>query len=202
VNLNPKISFRNKDTRNINYGFNYNGNTRQPDVYQLQPVFQNSDPLNIRKGNMDLRQEFRHNLSGNIGRYMTLQQKYLYSYFNVSYTDNAISTEQVLKETGVREYAYYNSKGSWSGWLYTGYSFKPKNWQPRLSVNMSLGYNSYLSKLNYIESRNSNTSISPSFRIDWSKDTTIIVNYNLSASYNITNSNNTSITNNNFLSTN
>lgn len=200
-NLNPRISFRNKNSRNINYSLNYNGNTKQPEVHQLQPVFQNSDPLNIRIGNMDLRQEFRHNFSGNISQYKTLQQKYLYSYFNVNYTKNAISTDQVLRENGVREYTYYNSKGNLNLWLYAGYSFKPKNWEPRLSVNLSANYSNYRNRLNYIESMNSNTSFTPSFRIDWSKDTTIMLVYDVSASYNITNSNNTSITNNNFLST-
>lgn len=202
VNFNPTASFRTKDARNFDLRINYNGSTRQPQINQLQPIRQNTDPLNISVGNMDLDQEFAHNINFNIGKYKVLQQRFLYMGGGITYVANAISTDQYLQPDGVRVYTYYNSTGNTNGYIYSGYSFKPKGWEPRLSANLFLNYNSYMSKLNYVEALNRNISISPSFNIDWARDTTIIVNYKISASYNIANSNNATFNNNNFLSTN
>ena len=46
----------------------YNTFTRQPSVTQLQPLADNTDPLNIKIGNPDLKQEYYHRLQANIFR--------------------------------------------------------------------------------------------------------------------------------------
>jgi hypothetical protein len=51
-----------------------NGSTRQPNLEQIQPIRENTDPLNVQIGNPNLKQEFRHNISFNYNNYGSYQQ--------------------------------------------------------------------------------------------------------------------------------
>ena len=54
TNMYPTANFTYRFTRTSNLRFNYSGRTNQPNVTQLQPVIDNSDPLNVVIGNPDL----------------------------------------------------------------------------------------------------------------------------------------------------
>jgi len=55
---NPQVSFQYHISQQSSLRFNYEGNSNEPTVTQLQPVLINNDPLNIIQGNPDLKPSF------------------------------------------------------------------------------------------------------------------------------------------------
>jgi hypothetical protein len=63
TNFFPNASFNYNPAPRKNLRFNYRGSTRAPSVSQLQNVRDESNRLNIRTGNPNLKQEFTHNFN-------------------------------------------------------------------------------------------------------------------------------------------
>lgn len=63
INIFPNASFNFNPAPRKNLRFNYRGSTRAPSVSQLQNVRDESNRLNIRTGNPNLKQEFTHNFT-------------------------------------------------------------------------------------------------------------------------------------------
>ncbi|WP_205510559.1 TonB-dependent receptor domain-containing protein [Longitalea arenae] len=63
TNFFPNASFNWNPKPRKNLRFHYRGSTRAPSISQLQAVEDVSNPLNIRTGNPDLKQEFTHNIN-------------------------------------------------------------------------------------------------------------------------------------------
>ncbi|KIC91840.1 outer membrane beta-barrel family protein [Flavihumibacter sp. ZG627] len=122
TNFFPRANIRFKMGAQRSLSLNYNGNTRQPNLQQLQPVRENTDPLNIQVGNPDLKQEFRHNINFNFNEYKVLSGRYMYINSGINLVDNAISSSTNLDNEGKRtsmfinmdgNYNYYSSAGLW-----------------------------------------------------------------------------------------
>jgi outer membrane beta-barrel protein/carboxypeptidase family protein len=120
--------------------FNYNGNTRQPTIDQLQPLRDNTDPLNIYSGNPNLRQEFRNTFRLSYNDYKVLNSQSIYASFNFSTVSNAIGTAETFDYAlGKRIYAPVNVTGNYNLNGYAGYGWKIKKWD--LNVNFNLDGN-------------------------------------------------------------
>src|SRR6185369_1986251 len=65
-NLLPNARFQYNFSKFKSFSVNYNTYTTQPSMSQLQPVPDVTNPLNIREGNPDLKQEFTHAVQGNL----------------------------------------------------------------------------------------------------------------------------------------
>jgi len=104
----PLANFRYQLSKAASLSFSYNGNTRAPYLGQLQPLRQNTDPLNITLGNPALRPQFENRFSYNYRVYQpTLDQGIN---FNGSYafTSNAIVSNVVTDSAGVNTLQYSN----------------------------------------------------------------------------------------------
>jgi sulfur carrier protein ThiS len=111
VNFTPKIQF--------NIGINYRGNTIQPNINQLQPLRDNTDPLNEYKGNPDLKVGFNHSLSIFVNQYKVLSQEWLGANFSYNVPVSAITQFNTIDlTTGKRTYFPVNINGNrnWNFW--------------------------------------------------------------------------------------
>ena len=84
TNILPTARFQYNFTRYKNLTLNYRAFTNQPSISQLQPVPDNSNVLNIREGNPDLKQEFVHNVQINYMGVNPFKNKNLFAFFNLS----------------------------------------------------------------------------------------------------------------------
>lgn len=83
-----------KASRHINV--EYNTSLREPSLEQLQPLVDNSDPLNVYAGNPDLRPEYAHNLGAS---FMDFDQFTMSSFFvslNGTYTRDRITNSATI----------------------------------------------------------------------------------------------------------
>ena len=120
----PYARFRYKftDTRNIN--FNYRMRASQPSITQLQPVADESNPLNIVIGNPELKPTFTHNINLRFGDFAQGAQRSIMAMVNVDFTQNSIvSTTTYDATTGGRITSYTNVNGVWNAMAMNMLSF-------------------------------------------------------------------------------
>jgi hypothetical protein len=89
-NWNPQAMYSYKFSQQQFVSLKYNGNTTQPQIDQIQPIRENTDPLNITLGNAGLNPSFAHNLSLSYNSFKMLTGQSLFVYSSFGLTSNAI----------------------------------------------------------------------------------------------------------------
>lgn len=111
-NLLPNARFQYNFTRFKHVTLTYSTTTNQPSVTQLQPVPDNSNPLNIREGNPELKQEFIQSLVSNLMLINPYKNKNLFFTMRMTATSNKIvNYDSLNQQTGVRKTTPVNVKG-------------------------------------------------------------------------------------------
>jgi hypothetical protein len=90
TNFFPTANFNYTPMRGKNLRVAYNGRTNQPSISQLQNVLDVSDPLNVRTGNPDLKQEFNHNLNINLNTFNIVTFRFIAASLSFATTSNKI----------------------------------------------------------------------------------------------------------------
>lgn len=112
-NLLPNARLQYNFTKFRNLRMNYTTSTKQPSVSQLQPVPDNSDPLNIKIGNVDLKQELTHAVQLNFFSVNPFKNKNLFAFFNLRRTDNKIVDYDAIDSVGVKTTRPVNVDGTY-----------------------------------------------------------------------------------------
>jgi hypothetical protein len=100
LNFTPQAAFRYAPKSQTSLSVNYRGSTRQPTLNQLQPLRNNSDPLNVFIGNPDLKVGFNHNISGFYNSYKMLKQRGIWVNAGVTLMQNAITNKVTVDDKG------------------------------------------------------------------------------------------------------
>ena len=82
--------------------FDYETSMQEPTIQQLQPVVDNSDPLNLSVGNPELRPAYAHSARLNYILFNPASFINFFGFATVTYTKNAIVTSQSYTEESVR----------------------------------------------------------------------------------------------------
>jgi hypothetical protein len=96
INFFPNANFSFNKSRTESFRFNYRGNTNQPNATQLQPVFDITNPLNVRGGNPNLKQEFRHFFNLFYNKFNFMNFKTVFASLNFSLTQNRIANSTFI----------------------------------------------------------------------------------------------------------
>lgn len=120
VNWQPYASYRYQLTKAASLSFSYNGYTYQPSSYDLQSIRQNTDPLNIRLGNPELRPSFNHRISYNYRVYQPTKDQGINFRGWYGTTLNAMISNRTTDSTGVNVFQSSNLKSktpiSWNAY--------------------------------------------------------------------------------------
>lgn len=146
LNFFPRASFNYKIGQQSSFRISYNGATQQPTIDQIQPVRNNVDPLNIAKGNPNLKQQFSHNFSGHFNDYKVLTGRWIWSSLSFNTIANDITQVDYIDANGIRTYSYENINGNYAGWGYFGAGKEIKKWDVNIgaSANFNLAHNNTL----------------------------------------------------------
>jgi hypothetical protein len=136
VNYFPKFHIRISKSQLRSFNFRYNGSTNQPKLDQLQPVRENTDPLNIKIGNPNLRQEFSHQFNFWYNDFKILKNRGIFLSANSYYVHDAFSTATVTDAGGKTTYQAINVKGNFNTWAGAYYGWK----STALDLNFDLGF--------------------------------------------------------------
>ena len=192
TNVSPTLDFRYRFSKMSNLRVNYRGTTSQPSISQLLDITDNSDPLNISKGNPGLKPSFTQNFRLFYNNFVQNHNKGVMTYINFSTTSNSISNKVTYDETtGGRISRPENINGNWNvmgAFMFNCSIDSAGVWN--LNTDTYLGYNNYVSYLSLDKSQDSqknttqnttwNERLSLSYRNDWlelSLDGTLAYNH-------------------------
>lgn len=185
-NLLPNASFKYNFSRFRSFSLNYSTNTTQPTLSQLQPVPDNSNPLFIREGNPDLKQEYTHALRGNLNLVSPYKNKNLFLFFTAMLTNNKIVNNDTLDlSTGkvrtrpVNVDGVYNLNGNIS------YSTPLRFMKASLELSNVVRYNRGKQFINEQENDIRTFSMGPNIRLDI--NATDKLSFSLATEYSINN---------------
>jgi hypothetical protein len=113
INWNPQAMYQYRFSQQQSLRFNYWGNTTQPNINQIQPVVDNSDPVNRTIGNPNLKPSFVNRFNLGYNSYKVLSGQSIWLYGNYSYTSNPIvnnTTYDFTSGNTVTQYVNLNKK--------------------------------------------------------------------------------------------
>ena len=149
TNFSPTLDFRWRKSQTSQLRFNYRANTRQPSISDLLDIYDDSNPLAIRRGNPGLKPSFTQNFRLNYNDYFQKHQQSIGAFLNFSMTDNSVSSKTTLIDptTGQTETKPENINGNWNSSLFLMFSsaldsaaYFNLNTTTNLSYNHNVGY--------------------------------------------------------------
>ena len=115
VNWSPTANFRWKLSDQGQMRFQYRGSTSQPSMSDLLEITDDSDPLNITKGNKGLKPSFTQNFWWRFNNYYQEHQRFIFANLNFSTTRNAVTSKVYYDPlTGGRTSTRDNINGNWN----------------------------------------------------------------------------------------
>lgn len=160
LNFAPVAQFNYLWDRRHNLRINYNGRTGQPSTTQLSDVRDESDPMNIRYGNPNLKPSFTHRFSLRYQKSNPEVGSSLMGFggFNISTNDIVDRSYSIENLPGGKEITYDNINGNWSANLRVIYNTPLRN--KKFSIN-SMSFINYQNSNAYIdEGKNTSKTLS------------------------------------------
>ena len=149
TNFAPTLDFRWRKSQTSQLRFNYRANTRQPSISDLLDIYDDSNPLAIRRGNPGLKPSFTQSFRLNYNDYFQKHQQSVGAFLNFSMTDNSVSSKTTLidSSTGQTETKPENINGNWNSSLFLTFNsaldsaaYFNLNTTTNLSYNHNVGY--------------------------------------------------------------
>lgn len=141
-NFTPNIRFRYRFSKQTQLQINYRGRTSQPSMTDLLDVVDDSDPLNITRGNPGLKPSFQHNVNSEFRTFDPNKQRSIFARLEYTNTMNAVGSQMTYNsETGVRTTMPENINGTWSTRAMLGFSTALKNQKFTINTWTSGTYN-------------------------------------------------------------
>ncbi len=129
----------------------YETSVQEPNVQQLQPVINNSDPLNISVGNPDLRPAFNNQLNINYFKFNQINFSNFFANLNLVYTTDAIVNAQTVDERLIRTTQPVNVSNSWRSFGTLNYGMPINKLKSRVNLSTNLSYSQGFNVLNNVE---------------------------------------------------
>lgn len=157
-NITPNLRLRYKWNKTTTLNVMYRGSTSQPSLTNLLDITDDSDPLNITKGNPGLKPSFTNRLMAFFNTYNTDTQTGMTANLNFSNTLNSISNKVTyIEETGGRITQPDNINGNWNAGGGFGYnSTLPNNNKFTYSTHTNV---QYAHRVSYISPNRNSSSV-------------------------------------------
>ena len=165
-NFLPNARFQYNFSRFKMLSFSYNTTTTQPSISQLQPVPDNSNSLNIKIGNPDLKQEYNHNFMGHLNLLSPYKNKNLFAFFNLQATQNKIVNYDSVNQLGVKATKPVNVNGVYNLNSEISYSMPLRFLKGSVEVSSNAGLLKTKQFINTVENVIRTFSVGPNLRLD------------------------------------
>lgn len=167
--ISPAANFYYRQKNGYSFNASVRMNVSQPSVNDLQPVFNNTNPLYVRQGNPDLKNSNTLNMYVSYNKFNSKSNTYFNLYANFSQTWNGFSTASVIDPvSGIQTSKPINTDGNYS--CYIGFNVN----KPTKIKGLKLSFNSYSNISKTVNSVNNAdnavTRLSPSGRVGFNYD--------------------------------
>jgi len=170
TNFFPSATLNYTYKANHSVRFNYNGDTRQPTLNQLQPLRNNNDYFNQYIGNPDLKPSFSNNFNLSHNSYNFIKDMWSYLSFNVRTVSNSITNNRNIFPGGRTTTQPINTNGNISFNFWSGIGLKLKKADLRLNFNPNMNYSKFADVINGQTSFSRTTNAGLSVYVSKSKD--------------------------------
>ncbi len=189
TNFFPRANFNYKFNSSTRISINYSGSTTQPSIQQIQPIQDNTNPLNVTIGNPLLKQSFMHNIRLNVNSYKVFTQRGFYLFGVFSTTENAIVTSSVVDySSGKTVSQYINSKGNYNYYSNFGYNMKLKKLDMNLSAGLNINGSNYNNFINNLKNTTTNNNYGINAQLYKEKEKKYNFSYRVNVNYTESNS--------------
>jgi hypothetical protein len=175
------LNFNPKQQRKVR--FNYNGNTTNPTLQQIQPIIDNSDPLNIAIGNANLQQGFSNKFSFNASDYKVLKSRSISLNANYTATNNAITNSSQVDANGRAIRKFVNVDGIFNYNINIGYGLDVYQ-GVNLGLRTGKNFNRYINFVNDVKNINDNNGTEYTLNLNYWSDTWFNFYWQISATNN------------------
>ncbi len=131
----PRISMDLELKNNRYVYFNYDKSANEPNIRDLQPIVDNSNPLFLRVGNPNLLPSVNHSLSTGFNLFDAANFMHFYSTIVYNYNVNQVVYNQTINSTGIITTKPINLSGGESYNGYLGFGFPLKKTISTMSIN-------------------------------------------------------------------
>jgi hypothetical protein len=167
-NILPVARFNYDFTSFKHLSFNYETNMQEPTIQQLQPVVDNTDPLNLSSGNPNLRPGYAHQFRLSYTQFDPASSIGFFAFLNSTYTTSAITYSQTVDpQTLVRLTVPVNVDYNLrlSGNFNFGFPIRKIN--SRFSLGPTYTYNRGITLINFQENRSDSRTYGGTIRYDY-----------------------------------
>jgi len=158
-NLFPAASFNYKISNTSNFRLGYNGSTQQPTIQQIQPIQDNSNPLDIYVGNPNLEQSFRNSINMSYNTYKPISGQSFYTSISFSFTNNDFTSFDKVDVYGRKIHQTVNVNGNNGFWMWSSYYFGIKKWHLRFGTSVNANGSTNVNYINGLKNTNQSQSI-------------------------------------------
>jgi len=155
-NLLPNALLQYDFSKYRNLRLQYITYTNQPSLSQLQPVPDNSDPLNIKAGNPGLKQEYYQSLRLNYISFDPFQRTSLFAMLNYNGIRHRIAGDDEVDSVGVRTSRPVNLDGLYQANGFISWEFPVRKLHSMVNLKSDVSYDHNASLVNGVRN-NSNT---------------------------------------------
>lgn len=141
VRVLPSMYYHYEPKAGFNVDADYNTELREPSLEQLQPVVDNSNPLNTFTGNPDLKPEYVHAFNARLMRFDAFTNMALFLGANVEFTLDKITNAGTVDELLRTNVKPVNVKNDWRLAQYAEFSRPLRPLKVNLSVNLNSTFN-------------------------------------------------------------
>lgn len=150
--------------KNKRFSARYNSRLNIPNVNQLQPIPNISDPLNIVIGNPDLLPGVNHNVNLNYNDYNWRERSGVFVYSGINIQKDRVSATTVTDEDFLKTTRFVNVDGNYNGYAGMGYSKQIKRdsiYTLNFNIRPSLNFGQQVSFSNGVELKANYLNITP-----------------------------------------
>jgi hypothetical protein len=102
TNFLPSVRFAYDFSNTKHFNLDVETSVQEPSIRQLQPIIDNSDPVNLYTGNPDLRPSYSNNIRLNFHGMNPVSFMNFFAFVEARLTQNAITTAQAWTSNGIR----------------------------------------------------------------------------------------------------
>ncbi|TDH20659.1 hypothetical protein EXU57_21315 [Segetibacter sp. 3557_3] len=194
----PTATIQYRKNRGANFRFNYRGSTRQPGIMQLQDIVDNTNLLNITRGNPALKQEFSNNFNLRYTKVNAAKASNFIIRVSGTVLDNKISnaitintgqSKIVVDNVELEPLAQYskpvNLNGAYNFKGYVNYGFSIKRIKSNVNLSTDLSHSRDVNLVNNTKGFTRNFSFGERVRLTTNIDEHFDLNFSSSSTYNI-----------------
>lgn len=151
-NLLPSLRFSYEFRKGRRIRVRYEPSVNAPSITQLQPVIDNSNPLNVYIGNPDLRAEYAHNLNTHFMFFDQFSFTSLFAGIRATYTTNKISNATTVDTTTFRQSTTpVNVDDDTRVTLFTNFATPIRKLKMKINLDGNVTYNRGYAFINNVE---------------------------------------------------